>query len=380
MISFAMLGLRGGATMNELSVNLMRYRKLSGLTQQALAEGAGISRVAYRNLEKGLSEPRESTLQSLAAALNVSLLDLFASVPKLKSLRFRANKMSEQERAECDQVVVRCAEWLQDFNELEALLNKQPQNQLKTIRKGSDPQKTAQAARRKLAQNCQCDCIEDICELLESAGIKVLLYPSKVKSFFGLSIGAADGGPAIAVNTAESISVERQIFSLAHELGHLILHKDSYGPDGVAEISDEAQEREADQFAAAFLMPSNLFDQVWKETRGLHWVDAVLKTKRHFNVSYQSVLHHLIDLGKAEHPAVYKQFRSDYEKRYGKNLHWKEEPRSLDPLDLMEDRLGILVRDALDAELITVGRAAEILNISIEEMRDQLRSWEVVAR
>ena len=45
----------------------------------------------------------------------------------------------------------------------------------------------------------------------------------------------------------------------------------------------------------------------------------------------------------------------------------------------MEDRLGSLVRDALDAELITVSRAAEILNIMIEEMRERLRSWRVIS-
>ena len=72
-----------------------------------------------------------------------------------------------------------------------------------------------------------------------------------------------------------------------------------------------------------------------------------------------------------EDPAVDKRFRADYETPYGKKLHWKEEPpinpvpctaggppalspsrpteepRHLDPLDLMEDRLGSLVCDAL---------------------------------
>ncbi len=38
--------------MKELSINLMRLRKLNGLTQHDIAQAAGISRVAYRNLEK----------------------------------------------------------------------------------------------------------------------------------------------------------------------------------------------------------------------------------------------------------------------------------------------------------------------------------------
>ncbi|MCF7816913.1 MAG: ImmA/IrrE family metallo-endopeptidase [Kiritimatiellales bacterium] len=395
--------------MNELSKNLMRLRKMGGLTQQAVADAAGISRVAYRNLEKGEAEPREGTLQALAKALDASALELLASAPRLKSLRFRANpNMSVQEHALGEQLVMRSANWLRDFNELESMLGKTRRCVLKPTRKGTLPETAAAKVREELLGGNTSGCVPDFCELLENAGIKLFLSDFQLANLFGLSIGEADGGPAIAVNTGKSISVERQIFSMAHELGHLMLHKDTYGKDP-EELDDDQQEREADRFAAAFLMPSDAFIAEWNENRGLHWVDAVLKTKRHFKVSYQSVLHQLIELGKAEHPTVYKQFRADYETRYGKKLHWKEEPpnhpvpqassqprtaggppapppsrigeepRNLDPLDLMEDRLGSLVRDALDRELITVSRAAEILDLRIEEMRDRMKSWEVVS-
>ena len=45
----------------------------------------------------------------------------------------------------------------------------------------------------------------------------------------------------------------------------------------------------------------------------------------------------------------------------------------------MEDRLGSLVRDALDQELITVSRAAEIIDTDIEEIRERMKSWEVIS-
>jgi Zn-dependent peptidase ImmA (M78 family)/DNA-binding XRE family transcriptional regulator len=387
--------------MNELAVNLMRLRKLNSLTQQDVADAAGISRVAYRNLEKGEAEPRQGTLQALAKALKVSAVDLLAPLPQLQSLRYRANReMSEQERAQGHQLVVRSANWLSDFNELETLLNQKKASTLKPARKGTNPETAAAKVRQALlGESAACDCVPDFCELLENAGIKLFLCDFKLTNLFGLSIGEVDGGPAMAINTGKNISVERQIFSMAHELAHLILHKETYGKP--ANLNDE-QEREADRFATAFLMPEAPFIAEWTENRGLHWVDAVLKTKRHFKVSYQAVLHQLIDLGKAESPTIYKKFRADYETRYGKKLHWKEEPpinpvpctaggppapspsrpteepRHLDPLDLMEDRLGSLVRDALDRELITTSRAAEILDIRIEEMRERMKSWEVV--
>jgi Zn-dependent peptidase ImmA (M78 family)/DNA-binding XRE family transcriptional regulator len=382
--------------MNELATNLMRLRKLNGLTQQAVADTAGISRVAYRSLEKGEAEPRETTLHALAKALDCSAMDLLSPVPELKSLRFRANKAaSEQERAQSDLVIARSANWLYDFNELEEALHEKRDSHLKPARKGAAPEKAAQQARKQLlGEHSECDCVPDLCELLESSNIKLFLFDFKMTHLFGLSIGPEDGGPAIAIHTGHNISVERQIFSLAHELGHLFLHKDSYGKPSEA-LTDE-QEAEADRFAAAFLMPRDKFENEWNENRGLHWVDAVLKTKRHFKVSYQAVLRQLIEMGKAEHPAVYKKFRADYETRYGKKLEWNEEPPAspemqadlparpadepyhLDPLDLMEDRLATLVRDALDKELITVSRAAEILDVGIEEMRERMKSWRVV--
>jgi len=125
-------------------------------------------------------------------------------------------------------------------------------------------------------------------------------------------------------------------------------------------------------------MPDELFTKEWDKNRGLHWVDAVLKTKRHFKVSYQAVLYQLIDLGKAEHPTVYKQFHADYKDRYSKELNWKEEPLPLNRVDLIGNRFATLVRDALNKELITTSRTAEILDVRIEKIRERMKSWEVV--
>ena len=59
-----------------ISANLRRLRKARGVTQEDLAEAAGITRVAYRNLETGISQPRPETLQALARSLEVGIQDL----------------------------------------------------------------------------------------------------------------------------------------------------------------------------------------------------------------------------------------------------------------------------------------------------------------
>ncbi len=122
--------------------------------------------------------------------------------------------------------------------------------------------------------------VRDVCGLLESAGVKV--YPKEVMSedFFGLSMGSADGGPLIVVNVWDRISVERWIFTAVHELGHLLLHPSSY--DVSESREDGMEEQEANIFASYFLMPQPVFDKEWHDTRGLPFLDRVLKMKRMF--------------------------------------------------------------------------------------------------
>ena len=138
--------------------------------------------------------------------------------------------------------------------------------------------------------------VRDICGLLDRGGVKLLLLETKRDSFFGLSIDEPDGGPAVVVNTWERISVERWIFTAAHELGHLLLHPHEYQRDAT-DLPEDA-EREADEFASEFLMPECAFAQAWGATSGHSLLSRVLKVKRIFRVSYKTVLYLMVDLVK----------------------------------------------------------------------------------
>lgn len=66
------------------------------------------------------------------------------------------------------------------------------------------------------------------------------------------------------VNVWDRISVERWIFTGAHEFGHLLLHPDSY--DVTETVENEAEEQEANVFASCFLMPRPVFEGEWRDT------------------------------------------------------------------------------------------------------------------
>jgi len=64
---------RGEAIKQRFASNLLRIRRDQGLTQEALADLAGIHRTEASLLERGKREPRLGTLVKLAAALEVPL-------------------------------------------------------------------------------------------------------------------------------------------------------------------------------------------------------------------------------------------------------------------------------------------------------------------
>jgi Zn-dependent peptidase ImmA (M78 family)/transcriptional regulator with XRE-family HTH domain len=369
---------------NPISQNIRRIRISHGLSQEDAAIKAGISRNAYRSIETGQAEPRVSSLQGIARALGVALPELLTEPPRLSSVRFRSTKTrSGKNQARRDQVVVQMARWLKDFNSLEESLGqKMPylmDGLMDTFGDASNPIRPIEAAgkAREVLGLKDNEPIHDICGLLQSAGVKVLTQKLPIEDLFGLSVAIGDGGPAVVVNIRDDIPVERRIFTAAHEFGHLLLHPRAYDMEQVKE--DTTEETEAHLFAAHFLMPDKTFQDEWRDSYGLPFVDRVLHVKRIFHVSYMTVLYRLIDSGQVDSTKIWMIFKAQWKRRSGKALTKKVEPMALADVDFLEDRLSRLVRQAIESERITISRGAEILGFDLNTMRDMIASWEVAA-
>ncbi len=365
-----------------LAVNLRRLRKVRKLTQAELAKRAGISRNAFRSIETGDSKPRKSTFYSIAKALDVSVFDLVRDIPAVGNMRFRTSrKPTSWEKAEREQISVEVALWLLDYNSIEEITGERRPYDFKGIQfDRNDPVESAYTARAILMLDDE-DYIRDFSSLIQWAGIKLLLIDSRLKGFNGLSVGSDGAGPAVIVNAGDRIPVEDQIFAAAHELGHLLMHPESYDSSIIEENDD--QKKEAATFANYLLMPILQFDNKWRECRGMDWVDSVLHIKRLFSVSYKAVLDRLVAESLADSD-IHRAFISAYNNRYDGRLVFREEseayparsvePSSMDKTDFFENRLARLVMNALDNHEITMSRAAEILGITANEVRR--RVWE----
>jgi len=100
-------------------------------------------------------------------------------------------------------------------------------------------------------------------EIASRLSLKISREPSD--DFSGLLI-RKDGRALIGVNSNEA--PVRQRFTIAHEIGHFVLHprKDAFVDyrDNKKEIMRTPAERHANMFAAALLMPRNLLEKDFK--------------------------------------------------------------------------------------------------------------------
>lgn len=384
-------------SLETLGCNLQRLRLARGLSQDKLAQVAGISRIAYINIERCQSEPRVDTVRALAKALRVRVPELLVEVPTLKRVRFRSLKRLKRR----EQVLIDVGQKLRDFVELEAQLKATQDKDFDALRavaskvrhQGMPAVATAMRSYFGLSEN---EPVHDICGLLEHQGIKVLLVNIATDAFLGLSVSEEDGGPAVVVNTWERLPVEHWIFSAAHELAHLLLHLQAYKVD--EELEDKDQERDADAFASHFLMPEAVFRREWEDTVGLPLFDRVLKVKRVFRVSWRTVLFRLTEelSDPNQRKRLWIHFSKAYQQRNSKvllkmdepdgvgveayralsDLHKAgPEPAGMDRHDFQGDRLWRLVRQAAMGGEITLARGAEILGIKLSDMRDLAESW-----
>jgi len=129
-----------------------------------------------------------------------------------------------------------------------------------------DPEGAAEALREAWGLGVRP--IKNLVHLVEKHGVRVFSVEEEATSLHAFCIWEED---LPFVFLARSKTVERSRFNCAHELGHLVLHRDqeSTGPEA---------EKEANQFASAFLMPSESVKAVCGS--GMTFANIVSQKKR----------------------------------------------------------------------------------------------------
>ncbi|MBE5868013.1 MAG: ImmA/IrrE family metallo-endopeptidase [Lachnospiraceae bacterium] len=136
-------------------------------------------------------------------------------------------------------------------------------------------------------------------------GYKLLRYPLGDNADLGFVI-KKDSDTVIFTNTCNRLA--REIFTLAHEIGHIVLHMENSEPfvDDTITISGRStdeKELEANYFASCLLMPEDEVDKFldleivdFKEN-ALSAMD-IARIMSEFNVSFEMALNRLENLNK----------------------------------------------------------------------------------
>lgn len=249
-------------------------RKLRGLNQSELAKAVDVTPRAISKYEKEGEGLSSAKLAEIAAVLRFEPSFFYGSdVEPLPdaSISFRArSKMSAKKR---DQAIATSVfgTVFSDWMDSRFIL---PVPSIPDY-SGYDPEDAARALRAEwgLGEGP----VSDVIAILESHGIRVFSVTEASQEVDAYSFwDESRHRPFVFLTTSKS--GERRRMDAAHELGHLVLHRrvDLTGR-GTKEV-----ERQADEFASAFLMPGRGFRSTISSNISL---SEIMRVKREWKVS-----------------------------------------------------------------------------------------------
>lgn len=246
---------------NFVGTMLAEARVSRGLTQTQLAELSGISKQSISNYEKDKQSPRLLTIEKLASALNV-LPTFFHTQPiadENSPVYFRSlAKLTKREREKAKvklNWLARVVECYDKYLELPSVNIPQDLDISCRLKSVSDEEIEDIALRCRKAFGIGDGPISNVTMLMENNGVIILRMPLDVKEEDAFSRWALQSSTPVAVLAASKPSACRERFSLAHELGHLVMHR------GITPSKENLKliELQANRFASAFLLPAHSY-------------------------------------------------------------------------------------------------------------------------
>jgi Zn-dependent peptidase ImmA (M78 family)/transcriptional regulator with XRE-family HTH domain len=202
--------------------------------------------------------------------------------------------------------------------------------------------------------NLGCGVIDDLTGILEDQGIIISSFDFGTERVDSRSMFTDDRYPIIFLN--RNLLGDRLRYSLAYELGQLIMHTHSFVPP------ERDVTKEANAFAAAFLMPEEDIMNDFQEGITLSLL-AKLKTK--WKVSMISLVYRADDLG----------IITPNQKRYLIQQFNQQKIRRREPieLDIPKEKPTLLnrfIKQYISEYEITIHQMAAIFAIPLEDYTD----------
>jgi Zn-dependent peptidase ImmA (M78 family)/DNA-binding XRE family transcriptional regulator len=268
-------------------------RHLAGLRKADLAQRVGKSPTAVASWETGAKAPTGATVSELALALGVEPgffrlrredLPAISGAPHFRSLRSTTQIARDQATA-YGQLALDLSAHLERYVEF-------PDRDVEAYGDhiAEETDDAPELAARALRQEWQLGSgpLGHVVRLLENHGVLIVFSPRQTAAVDAYSCDSFLR-PVVVLNPIK-LDYYRQRFDVAHELGHLIMHRDA--EPGGRVVEDQAQRFAAELLmpAAQFrdLLPSSLSDSSWR---------TLARLKEVWGVSLQALLYRARRLG-----------------------------------------------------------------------------------
>lgn len=319
-------------------------RERLGMTQRELSERIGKTPSAVSQFEQGVISPDLDTIVRLSLALGVPTTYFVSrrfvgTVIDFDACHFRSSRSASQKDRRRS---IRLGE---QFLELAILLIERgvvfPEEQLTSFQgRPKKPSELDMEAIEQIASGLRkhwgmgMGPIPNVTKLLESKGVFVLPIAD---AFHQVDAYSSWPGARPTIMLSFYKSASRARFDAAHELGHLIMHEDTFP-------TDTSVESQADRFASAFLAPREGFLAECPKQWSLA---AFTRLKARWRMSIQALVRRAYDLGQLSRYSYSRAFR-DLSKRgmrtdEGRDTEWPHEHPTLlsQALALLKDEISI---------------------------------------
>lgn len=244
------------------------------LTQIDLSKKTNLTQAAISKLEKNEFELKEENVLNLANELDVTPSFFYLNDIKPDNnfiFFYRKRKLSKKILKQVESKSKMICLHLKKMHETLGLRTTKF-SELSDSFKGKDPKEAAKHLRQLL--NLDVVPINNLTSIIEDLGITVIELDFCGLPIDGYHVKCNSQMPVIFVNN--KISGDRARFTLAHELGHLLLH----------EYLDEDVEDEANTFASEFLIP---IETIKPDLNGLT-IKKLIELKKEWKSSMQAIL------------------------------------------------------------------------------------------
>ncbi len=329
---------------------LKRARAALGLSMKKLAEQSGVSANMIKKYEHGESMPSSGILINLAKALDVSS-SYFFKQEQVRIPEFNYRKRSRTSQKVLNKIKSAVLDNVESWFELKNIWPNFPIPtfiDIPTLSSQIDTMVQAEEAAERVREYWQLGNgpIADLIDVLENQGILVItIGDDEIDDFDGLQANL-DQQPILVCKGY--VDGARQRFTLAHELGHLLLG------DRISENMDE--EKVCHRFAGALLVPAEKMKQYLGQSRRKLEVGELYLIKQEFGISMQACLFRARDLQILSSHACKSMFIE-----FGKRGWRKQEPGAAVAPEKTTQFKRLVLR-ALGEGIIGESKAAELLN------------------